>query len=404
MNQMQIKFNRIFVLLFFMGSVSFSNTMNAQDIAGYRYTSYTSENGGTWDYNSISNPFTVSYSGGTWITNEVVNYSAGILPASLSNYFEPATMLELGTLVNGTPPSALYTFTSTLPSGTVMFIQDIDGLESFEIQFLDAYGTPLDPISIGTYNLSDPTISTVSFSPTHITATSIDTFNYDEPLNNFVFTSDLVKQIKITQIASRSTVESSGTAEFYFATPNPIILPIVLESFTALKEKDKAKLSWKTLSEINVSSFIIEYSNDGSIFNAIGTIAATGNSSSPVAYSWLHNNPVTGNNYYRLKMVDHDGKFSYSPIGVIKIINNEEPVISVYPNPVHEVLNILLPKMGTTKTLLNVYSSNGRQVYNKPVGKTQTMQLSVNSLASGVYYIRVVENGTVLYNTKFVKQ
>ncbi|MGG9963429.1 GEVED domain-containing protein [Ferruginibacter sp. SUN106] len=181
-------------------------------------------------------------------------------------------------------------------------------------------------------------------------------------------------------------------------------LPITLESFTATKENNKVRLLWKTLTEQNVSKFVLEYSTNGATFTAIAEVTAKNSNSMPVSYSWLHNNAVAGNNYYKLKMVDVDGKYMYSNTNLIKISNAGEPIIMVYPNPVQNVLTILLPKPGTAGTTLNIYSNEGKLVYAKATGNVQTIPLQVHSFATGIYYIRIIENGKALYDAKFVKR
>ncbi len=202
------------------------NIVKGQNVAGFGYTSYTSINAGTWTYGIGSNPFTVTYSGDVWDrTQGLATYAPVSIPVALSNYVQPVNMLELGAFVNGAPSIALFTFASPLPAGTVMFIQDIDALESFTFEFLDAAGAALTPGSIGTYNLSNPARSTVTFNPTNLTVTAIDNVNYGESLSDFVISSNLVKKVRITQIAGRDNLASSGTAEFYFATA-PVLCAI----------------------------------------------------------------------------------------------------------------------------------------------------------------------------------
>ncbi|GAB2816784.1 hypothetical protein GCM10027043_16770 [Ferruginibacter profundus] len=207
-------------VLVFTAILLFSpDVVKAQNVSGFGYTSYTSVNAGNWTYGAVSNPFTVTYSGNTWNTKVIATYAPVATPAALSNYTQPGTMLELGALSVTTPPSALFTFTSVLPTGAVMFLQDIDALESFRIEFLDASGALLNPAAIGTYNLSNPARSAVTFNATNITVTAVDNNNYAESLSDFVLSSGLVKQLRITQIASTGSVASAGTAEFYFAAP-----------------------------------------------------------------------------------------------------------------------------------------------------------------------------------------
>ncbi|GAB2816791.1 discoidin domain-containing protein [Ferruginibacter profundus] len=181
-------------------------------------------------------------------------------------------------------------------------------------------------------------------------------------------------------------------------------LPVTLQVFTATKENDKVKLSWRTLTEQNVNRFTIEYSKDGNTFTAIANVAAAGNSSIAVDYTWLHSDPVAGNNYYRLKMIDLDGRYIYSNTNLIKINRAGEVAITVYPNPVHNELTIVLPKPGTVNTMLHIYSSDGKLVYNRATGNAQTIPVQVSTFTSGVYYIRISESGKALYDTRFIKQ
>jgi Secretion system C-terminal sorting domain/SdrD B-like domain len=202
------------------------NVVKGQNVAGFGYTSFSSINAGTWTYGIGSNPFTVTYSGDVWDRQQrLATYAPVSIPAALSNYVQPTNMLELGAFVNGAPSIALFTFTSPLPAGTVMFIQDVDALESFTFEFLDAADAVLTPGSIGTYNLSNPARSAVTFNPANLTVTALDNVNYGESLSDFVITSNLVKKVRITQIAGRDDLAASGTAEFYFATA-PVLCTI----------------------------------------------------------------------------------------------------------------------------------------------------------------------------------
>ncbi len=192
----------------------------AQDVTGFGYGTYSNINTGNLNYGTISNPFTITYSGAGWATQTLTTYPPVTTPSALSNYVQPANMLELGAFVEGASSIALYTFDSPLPATSVLFIQDVDALESFTIEFLDASGGLLDPGTIGTYNLSNPARSTVAFNSTSITITATDNINYGESLSDFVLNSGLVKQVRVTQIASRDDLAASGTAEFYFAAPS----------------------------------------------------------------------------------------------------------------------------------------------------------------------------------------
>lgn len=95
----------------------------------------------------------------------------------------------------------------------------------------------------------------------------------------------------------------------------PIILPLRLLDFHANKQAGSVQLSWTTSSEINTSYFELQRGSDGINFNKLATIP-THNNISVNNYSFVDQQPLP-TNYYRLKMVDIDGKFTYS--GILKI-------------------------------------------------------------------------------------
>ena len=89
-------------------------------------------------------------------------------------------------------------------------------------------------------------------------------------------------------------------------------LPLHFISFTAAKNNNNIALKWITENEVNTLNFEIERSTNGINFMKLATLPATGNSYLQNIYSFNDLQPTKGNNYYRLKQIDHDGKFEYS--------------------------------------------------------------------------------------------
>ncbi len=136
---------------------------------------------------------------------------------------------------------------------------------------------------------------------------------------------------------------SSNNAYFFIddvvvAEVNCTTLPLSLLNFNGkINASNQTELNWQTAEEINTKNFAVEWRTDGRVFTTIGTVAAKGNQYN--AYNFLHQTPADGYNYYRLKMMDNDGRFTYSSIvktGNKFTANN----IMVYPNPVSTRLNI----------------------------------------------------------------
>lgn len=90
-------------------------------------------------------------------------------------------------------------------------------------------------------------------------------------------------------------------------------------------------IKWSTTTEIHNEKFEIERSDGNSIFQKIGEVAGAGNSSQILYYEFIDNHPLSGKNYYRVKQIDYDGKFDYSPI--FSAQSKKESGLSIYPNP-----------------------------------------------------------------------
>ncbi|MES2881746.1 MAG: hypothetical protein V4676_06335, partial [Bacteroidota bacterium] len=129
--------------------------------------------------------------------------------------------------------------------------------------------------------------------------------NTDFSMTTQPITAATVAIVKAVQMASSGEVCIATTAR------NITVLPIAVIDFNGRKSGSANLLQWKTAYEINASHFEIEHSGDANTFNNIGRVATGARNSS---YSFTHDNPVKGNNFYRLKLVDVDGRFSYSKV------------------------------------------------------------------------------------------
>lgn len=92
------------------------------------------------------------------------------------------------------------------------------------------------------------------------------------------------------------------------------VLPVEWLSLDAHAYQKGININWLTASEINNDYFEIEHSTDGSHYNSVGRVEGQGNSNSINTYQFLHQNPVAGANYYRIRQVDYDGNYDYSDI------------------------------------------------------------------------------------------
>ncbi len=164
-----------------------------------------------------------------------------------------------------------------------------------------------------------------------------------------------------------------------------VVVPVKLISFSAVPQNDNTvSLYWNTANEINSKHFIIERGPDGLLFNSITSVAAKGMASNNYSVNVADNN--NGIVFYRLKMVDNDGKFSYSPI--IKIDRRKNAAgFSVLTNPVKDILIINTTDRLLNNTSANIINTQGAVVKSFNV-KEGSQTINIRDLPSGIYYLR----------------
>ena len=230
--------------------------------------------------------------------------------------------------------------------------------------------------------------------------------------NKYINTNTITVRFGGTTTGSVSNTNRMYSVWFKnFAYSAPMnTLPVKLASFTAtLNNNNKADLKWTTASEINVSHFVIERSIDGINFSDAGIVFAAGNTSANVNYSFTDNLSAVGATviWYRLRSVDMDEKTELSATKMIRIGTKNEATISltVYPNPVKQDLRVTIPATWQNKKLVYEMIAISGQVVSRTQSNSssQTETLNVQSLAPGIYYVRVACEGQMLQQ-KIVKQ
>ncbi len=213
---------------------------------------------------------------------------------------------------------------------------------------------------------------------------------------------------------AQSTAANTGsTRDYSFAFATPVApaasLPVDLVSFNATLASKGVVLNWATEKEINFSNFVIERSFDGVEYTDAAMIftESKGNGIAEQDYSYTDKFNATSQEfiYYRLRMVDADGKFKRSDVRVVRIGKNAEtPVVSVYPNPAVNNVFVAVPATWQNKPLsVEVYNNNGQLVKHVSNGSAgQTEMVDVKNLTNGMYIVRV-SNGTQTAVQKIVK-
>jgi hypothetical protein len=177
------------------------------------------------------------------------------------------------------------------------------------------------------------------------------------------------------------------------------ILPLQLISFsTTLISNNDVQLNWLTTDEVNIKHTEIQRSIDGIHFNTIAVVNPKNDQQNAYTYNdKMYDNDIF---YYRLKIIDNDGSFTYSKLQTVKNKFSKSGAY-IFENPVKNNITIMnLPQKACSIILLNADGKEQSKYFHK---NANNIQLNVSSLASGVYFIRVIseeKNETL----KFVKQ
>jgi len=203
-----------------------------------------------------------------------------------------------------------------------------------------------------------------------------------------------------------STTRAWFHQEYFAVKRSPVgVVPITLLDFTGSLQNKKVLLQWSTSAEYNSKQFEIEKSLDGITYNLLHTVPAAGYSTSEKKYSY-QDADIADINYYRLKMVDNDGKFKQSNVVVIKTNELQQSIISV-TNPFSNKISIRFAKIPQSEITLSLVDMNGKQVLNKMINKPSTRLVEIetgNTILSKAIYILRIECDGKLYNIKLVKE
>ncbi|MEM6261108.1 MAG: T9SS type A sorting domain-containing protein [Bacteroidota bacterium] len=165
-------------------------------------------------------------------------------------------------------------------------------------------------------------------------------------------------------------------------------LPVEWSYFDAKMAQEEVALTWGTLKEMNTDYFEIERALDGSAFEAVGQVAAAGNSSSSQEYSWSDQPIVPGGTVlqYRLKQIDQDGKYSYSKQVEIVTSKREQADIKVYPNPTNTGVNLRITAPVNELAEVRITNMNGVVMMNEQIsldGTEFSLPVDISQWAAG---------------------
>lgn len=175
------------------------------------------------------------------------------------------------------------------------------------------------------------------------------------------------------------------------------VLPLQLLSFTGSLITGDAALQWQTTNEINVARFELERKLPGENgFSKLANITAKNGNSND--YAFVDKKIPAGTTWYRLKIIDKDGRIGYS--NIITIFN-KTVAISLFPNPAKDIINVVVP--ANKKGVASIISVDGRTVKSNINIVQNNNTINVSQLARGIYILKIeTTEGTEM--NRFIKE
>ncbi len=194
---------------------------------------------------------------------------------------------------------------------------------------------------------------------------------------------------------------------FYITSKPSVTLAISLNYFNAVLVDNKSLLSWKVNCTSEKVIFEIQRSSDGQHFTTIGNMTADQvRCSQPFDNTDEH--PLSGLNYYRIKIIDPNTTFYYSNTISLMVKSKGFEIMNISPNPVASENAVLKINTGDKSTVtISIADFSGRIISNQTAqllpGINQVV-LKTQSLARGAYVVTTYAPGEIPKATKLVKQ
>ena len=186
-----------------------------------------------------------------------------------------------------------------------------------------------------------------------------------------------------------------------------IILPVELALFEAEYDPNynMVDLTWVTQTEINMSHYDVERSIDGEFYEVINRVQGNGNTNMETQYIAIDNDPFSGVNYYRLKQFDRDGRFKYSEIRAVNVLDPAYDVITLFPNP-NDMTEVIFNSFSIETAQFILTDASGRTITIEPINVVKggnRLDLDMSNQTEGVYMNTIVTKHKT-HRAKLVKQ
>ncbi len=206
-----------------------------------------------------------------------------------------------------------------------------------------------------------------------------------------------------TATGSGYTLSFGGTASLDCA-----VLPVELAEFNAeyVPSEDVVDIFWRTESERDNDRFEVERSTDGINWEIIHVVKGSGTTTYETQYYVADANPYLGVNYYRLNQWDTDGNGKYSEVIVVNILDNVYDMLTVFPNPTKESVEVIFNSYSKEQVMMTLTNSSGKVIVNTPIDAVSggnRFNLDLAGQSAGIYIVSIITRDKV-YREKLIKE
>lgn len=185
--------------------------------------------------------------------------------------------------------------------------------------------------------------------------------------------------------------------------PSSAILPVTLTSFEVYNDNCNSILTWTAENIYGFSHYEVEASDDGRVFSLLAKVDSEANARSLTYRKVLETKGAY--QYFRLKMVDQDGKYEYSSIRNVTERCDENGDINIFPNPIFKGEQTEIGfKSNERKILILIYDLSGRQVLSESYNNSEFNDRyapELSHLAAGHYTV-TIQSGHVFRSKKLI--
>ncbi|WP_276480991.1 beta strand repeat-containing protein [Paraflavitalea pollutisoli] len=296
----------------------------------------------------------------------------------------------------------LYFSNSSYTTAIAMPVQATEQENNVYVQFVttsncDVYDTLLIVTNPLVGDIGDRDTIAVAQTQTLTSSTPGGVWSSNDPAVAMVDQSGMVTGVSVGQTVILYTVTDATCGTSRTVTDTITVeaaLSLRWVSFTGKYIDGHILLDWVTAAESNTSHFLVERSADGSLFSPITQLPASGNTVTNTAYRFTDQRPAnTGYNYYRVKQVDLDGRFTYSTTIRLRSDDGQVFKAAITPNPATAVFTLSVEGVRDRESLLfELINGSGAVVYKERIiasGRSMSKTMQRPMITGGLYFYKV---------------